>query len=105
MDELPQIISVLTGKISLAGIRLLPREEYQRLPAKLKAIYDEIGPGLLGLQYACKSDSPGIEEFSRTAEEFYRLWKQNKAKAYLAFGKRILQRSGGREMPPEKWQK
>jgi hypothetical protein len=88
----------LKGDLALAGIRPLPREEYQKLPPDLKKIYNEVGPGLIGLQYACKSKKPTIEEFEALAKEFYKMWKKNKAEAYLVFGKEALKKSKGREI-------
>ncbi len=98
IDELPQIISILKGDLRFTGIRPLPKKEYRMLSPELKKIYDEVGPGLFGLVYACKSKNPTIKEFTQVANEFYKMWKKNRAKAYLVFGKRSLMGSKGREL-------
>ncbi len=99
VDELPQIISVLKGDLKLAGMRPLPKQDYRLLSPELKRIYDEVGPGLLGLVYVCKSKNPTMKEYAKVAKEFYEMWKKNKAKAYLVFGKKALAGSKGREIP------
>ncbi len=98
LDELPQVISWLKGNLALVGLRPLTRQEYKKLPPELKKIYDEVGPGLLGLQYACTHFPPTRQEMIDVAEEFYRMWKKNKTKANLVFAKRILKNFGGKDV-------
>jgi lipopolysaccharide/colanic/teichoic acid biosynthesis glycosyltransferase len=101
LDELPQVISVLKGDLAPVGMRPLPRQDYRMLSPELKKIYDDVGPGLLGIGYACKSPKPTEKEFMETTREFYKMWKQNKAKAYLVFGRRIMKNAFGREIGKE----
>lgn len=99
LDELPQIISMLKGDLALVGLRPIPRQIYRMFPPKLKKIYDEVGPGLLGLQYACESKNPTIEEITQVAEQYYSMWKKNKARANMVFAKKILKGGRGKEIP------
>jgi len=104
IDELLQVIDVLKGKLKPVGIRPLLREEYRILAPRLKKIYDEMGPGLLGLQYACKHYPPTEQEFIEVAEAFYKMWKRQPEKAYFVYGIKIfrnLRKRGGMQIPME----
>ena len=90
IDELPQVINLLKGELIPIGIRPQVKKDYREFSPELKEIYDEIGSRLIGLQYACKSRNPSLEEFIATVKEFREMWKKNKAKAYLTFGMRFL---------------
>ena len=48
MDELPQLVNVLVGEMSLVGPRPLPLEEHARVPA-WAAVRSEVRPGITGL--------------------------------------------------------
>ena len=98
LDELPQIISVLKGDLRLVGLRPLPKQDYRKLPPELKKIYDEVGPGFLGLQYACKHFPPTTKELIQVSEEFYRMWKKSKILANRTFARRILENFTGKEI-------
>lgn len=102
LDELPQIISLLKGDLKLVGLRPLPRQEYNKLLPELKKIYDEVGPGVLGLQYACKSYPATWKEFTEVCTQFHEMWKKNKMRAYMAFAKGILKNYKGKEISIER---
>ncbi|MDO8427668.1 MAG: sugar transferase [Candidatus Diapherotrites archaeon] len=89
VDELPQIWNLLKGELSLVGIRPMSRQEYRGLPEEIKKIHTEMGPGLAGLAYACKTFPPTERELFDTFREFYALWKISPVKAQLVFGVRI----------------
>jgi len=56
----------------------------------MKQIYDEVGPGLLAVFYACKPFPPTKSQAFDEFKEFYALWKKSKTKAYWVYAKKIL---------------
>ena len=90
IDELPQIINLLKGELVPVGLRPRIKIAYRNLDPELRKIYDDVGPGLMGVEYACKNFPPSKEELIKTAKEFHKLWKKNKMRAYTLFGLRIL---------------
>lgn len=98
LDELPQIINWLKGEIKFVGPRPLLKADYRNLPTEYKKIYDEVGPGLLPIEYACKHYPPSKEELLETANEFHKEWRKNKKHAYRAFAKRIMRNAFGKEV-------
>ncbi len=60
VDELPQLINVLVGEMSLVGPRPLSPDDFQRLSAVEPAIADRVKqpPGLTGLAQACQARGP-----------------------------------------------
>ncbi|MFA4855154.1 MAG: sugar transferase [archaeon] len=101
LDELLQLHQVAAGKLKPVGMRPVFRPFYRRLPPKLREMYDEMGPGLLALPYACKSKKPTAEEIVEVVQEFYEMWKENPAKANRVFAKRILKGARGKEIVME----
>lgn len=49
LDELPQLLNVLGGQMSLVGIRPLVEQEYLERPSDDRALYASLRPGLTGL--------------------------------------------------------
>jgi len=90
VDEVPQIINLLKGELLPVGIRPLSRIGYRRLPKDIKEMYNEMGPGLLGIFYACNPFPPSKEQTFNEYRNFYVLWKENKKKAYSIYAKKIL---------------
>ncbi len=49
LDELPQLLNVLVGDMSLVGVRPLLAEELERRPAYDQQLYSSMRPGMTGL--------------------------------------------------------
>lgn len=89
-DEVPQLPLVLSGKLRLVGIRPLLKREYDRLPTYAKRIYDEMGPGMLGLQYVCSPFPPTKKQFNQMIRQYYMEWKKKPKKTAIKYALKIL---------------
>jgi Undecaprenyl-phosphate galactose phosphotransferase WbaP len=70
IDELPQVTSIITGKMSFVGPRPFPRYHLQRLPADFCELRRRVRPGLTGLwQVMGRSDS--TLEQQKTYDTYY----------------------------------
>jgi Undecaprenyl-phosphate galactose phosphotransferase WbaP len=61
LDELPQLINVLKGEMSLVGPRPLPRYHHDELPERVRRLRDRVRPGITGLwQVSGRSESGNV---------------------------------------------
>lgn len=74
LDELPQLVNVLRGEMSLVGPRPLPRYHHDELPLRVRELRERVRPGLTGIwQISGRSDS-GTAGMERWDPYYVRNW-------------------------------
>ena len=74
MDELPQLINVLKGEMSLVGPRPLPTYHYYGLAERVRILRDRVRPGMTGLWQVSGRSESGIEGMERWDTYYVRNW-------------------------------
>jgi lipopolysaccharide/colanic/teichoic acid biosynthesis glycosyltransferase len=62
VDELPQLWSVVQGKMSLVGPRPFPEYHLQQLPPEFRELRRRVRPGLTGMWQVMVRSNGGIAE-------------------------------------------
>ncbi len=77
LDELPQLINVVRGEMSLVGPRPLPQYHSNELPRRVRELRERVRPGITGLwQVSGRSDSgnEGMEQWDPYYVRNWSLW-------------------------------
>ncbi len=74
LDELPQLINVLKGEMSLVGPRPLPAYHQQHLSARTQQLRSRLRPGLTGLWQISGRSAIGTEGMERWDAYYVRNW-------------------------------
>ena len=74
LDELPQIINVLRGEMSLVGPRPLPDYHYDPLPQSVKTLRERVRPGMTGLWQVSGRSESGTQGLEKWDSYYVRNW-------------------------------
>lgn len=77
LDELPQLLNVVRGEMSLVGPRPLPQYHSNELPRRVRELRERVRPGITGLwQVSGRSDSgnEGMEQWDPYYVRNWSLW-------------------------------
>ncbi len=74
LDELPQLINVLRGEISLVGPRPLPKYHYRDLSGRARRLREQVRPGITGLWQVSGRSDLGTSGMERWDPYYVRNW-------------------------------
>ena len=74
LDELPQLVNVLRGEMSLVGPRPLPGYHHDELPARVRDLRLRVRPGLTGLWQVSGRSDAGTEGMEQWDPYYVRNW-------------------------------
>jgi Undecaprenyl-phosphate galactose phosphotransferase WbaP len=74
LDEIPQLLNVLRGTMSLVGPRPLPAYHFQDLPEQVRFLRDKVHPGLTGLWQVSGRSAAGTAGMEKWDPYYVRNW-------------------------------
>lgn len=74
LDELPQLVNVLRGEMSLIGPRPLPEYHHQQLSPETRRMREKMAPGMTGLWQVSGRSEAGNEGMERWDPYYVRHW-------------------------------
>jgi Undecaprenyl-phosphate galactose phosphotransferase WbaP len=74
LDEIPQLINVLRGQMSLVGPRPLPGYHYDQLPQSVRHLRERVKPGMTGMWQVSGRSDAGNEGMIRFDPYYVRNW-------------------------------
>lgn len=74
LDELPQLLNVLLGQMSLVGPRPLPAYHHQELPPQVQRLRERVRPGMTGLWQVSGRSEAGNRGMERWDPYYVRNW-------------------------------
>lgn len=74
LDELPQILNVLRGEMSLVGPRPLPNYHHNELPNRVRDLRERVLPGITGLWQVSGRSDIGTEGMEQWDPYYVRNW-------------------------------
>lgn len=74
LDELPQLLNVLRGTMSIVGPRPLPPYHYEDLPEQVRFLRDKVQPGITGLWQVSGRSDAGTEGMQKWDPYYVRNW-------------------------------
>jgi Undecaprenyl-phosphate galactose phosphotransferase WbaP len=74
LDEIPQLLNVLRGSMSLVGPRPLPAYHFQDLPEQVRFLRDKVQPGITGLWQVSGRSEAGTAGMEKWDPYYVRNW-------------------------------
>lgn len=74
LDEIPQLLNVLRGTMSLVGPRPLPEYHFKDLPEHVRFLRDKVQPGITGLWQVSGRSEAGTEGMEKWDPYYVRNW-------------------------------
>ena len=74
LDEIPQLLNVLRGTMSLVGPRPLPSYHFQELPSQVQSLCNRVQPGITGLWQVSGRSEAGTEGMEKWDPYYVRNW-------------------------------
>jgi Undecaprenyl-phosphate galactose phosphotransferase WbaP len=74
LDELPQLLNVLKGEMSLVGPRPLPAYHHDKLPERVRSLREQVLPGITGLWQVSGRSEAGDAGMERWDAYYVRNW-------------------------------
>jgi Undecaprenyl-phosphate galactose phosphotransferase WbaP len=74
LDEIPQLLNVLRGTMSIVGPRPLPAYHHQELPERVRFLRDKVQPGITGLWQVSGRSEAGTAGMEKWDPYYVRNW-------------------------------